>query len=81
VKNTDEALVDENPKNILKFAIFDSSIFIFFQAPKICLDAITLFLDDFNFRILKSAICMIFYFGITVRLIMSRILIKRILRN
>lgn len=76
VKNVDETLVDEIPQKILKFAIILSFIFIIFQAPKICIDAIVLFLENFNFRIFKSAICMIFYFGITVRLAASIRLIK-----
>lgn len=74
-KSFDENLVDENLENIFKISIAISSVFLTFQAPKIILSAILMFFKEFGSDFYVNAFCMIFYFGIFIRLIFVRVFI------
>lgn len=72
----DDDLIDENLKNIIKIAIIVSSIFLTLQATKLILDAIQLFIRNFNVNLIKCIFCMMYYFGIFMRLILCRNILK-----
>lgn len=74
VRNIDDDLVEENLKNIIKTAISVASIFLTFQAPKLLLDAILLFLRNSNVNLIKCVLYMMYYFGIFTRLILCRMI-------
>lgn len=75
VENLDEDLIDENLMKIIKMSIAVSIIFLIFQAPKLILDAILLFLRDLNVKIIQNVMCIIYLFGVLMRLILCRILL------
>lgn len=78
LRKIDESLIDENPQNILKFVKTLSAIFLTFQVPKICIDAILLFYRDLNLELVRVAISLVYYFGIVLRLACIRFSIKKI---
>ncbi len=78
LKNVKENFTEENPRKILKFSCIIGILFLLFQAQKIVIDAIQLILRNLDLGIAKVAIDMLYYFGITVRLVASRILLRKL---
>lgn len=72
IKFLDEELIDENLKVILRISFLMSLIFLTFQSPKLFYDAIKIFLGDLNLNSIKYSLCMLYYFGILMRLIVCK---------
>lgn len=76
IRDLGNDLVDENPHRCLKIASSMAFIFLLLQSPKLIFDAIILFLRDLNLRIVKNVFYLLYYFGILMRLILCKILVR-----